>query len=112
MPEPTETEVIVSAEQRQAEVQYLDRLRAEIAKNRVYPRQARRKKKQGTVKVSFSIAANGLISQVEVVSSSGVDGLDRAAVAAVSAVGQFESFPESFASDTKTITVPVSFKLR
>jgi len=90
----------------------MDKLRAAILKNRVYPRQARRKKKQGTVKVSFRIEPNGEINSVTLVASSGVEALDKAAMSAVAGVGRFEPFPDNFAQSAKTITVPVSFKLR
>ncbi len=90
----------------------MDRLRAAIQKNRVYPRKARRRKKEGTVKVSFNITADGAISQIRLVKSSGVVDLDKAAISAVTGVGRFEAFPEDFNDASKTITVPLSFKLR
>ena len=112
VPEPTETQVVVTEEQQQAELRYLDRLRAAILQNRIYPRQARRKKQRGTVTVSFKIASDGAISQIQRLTSSGIETLDKAAIVAVAGVGQFEAFPETFVDESKTITVPVSFKLR
>lgn len=90
----------------------MDRLRAAISQNREYPRQARRKKKQGTAKVSFTIDASGSISQVKLLSSSGVGVLDEAAMNAVRRVGKFEPFPDTFTEGSRKISVPVSFELR
>ncbi len=61
---------------------------------------------------AFKITADGAISQIRLVKSSGVDDLDQAAISAVAGVGHFEAFPEGFTDSSKTITVPLSFKLR
>ena len=57
-----------------------------IALNRivpVYPRSARRKGHEGVVTVAISVAENGVVAHAEVVSSSGYEELDAAALSAV-----------------------------
>jgi len=57
-----------------------------IALNRivpVYPRTARRKGHEGVVTVAISVAENGIVAHAEVVSSSGYEELDAAALSAV-----------------------------
>ena len=57
-----------------------------IALNRivpVYPRSARRKGHEGVVTVAISVAEDGTVAHAEVVSSSGYEELDNAALSAV-----------------------------
>ena len=57
-----------------------------IALNRivpVYPRTARRKGHEGVVTVAISVAEDGVVAHAEVVSSSGYEELDAAALSAV-----------------------------
>ena len=100
----------------QTEIDALERykagVRAEILKNRVYPRQAKRKKQQGTVLLGFRLLPDGTVRRLEVRRSSGVGALDKAALTAVSRVGQFSVFPDSVSKPFWDFEIPVSFRIR
>ena len=60
-----------------------------IGKRKHYPAIARRQRREGTTTVSFSLAPNGDLDQVDVDRSSGFQSLDAAALTAVSQVAPF-----------------------
>lgn len=74
-----------------------------------YPARARRRKKQGTVRVRFSLSRSGRISNISVVGGSGNASLDKAAVKALKRLGSYKAPPAGFPT---TLTVPIRFKLR
>ncbi len=76
---------------------------------RNYPKKAKRMRKQGTVRVSFQINSNGVISNIRVVGSSGNSSLDKAAAKALKRLGRYKKPPAGFPS---TVTVPIRFSLR
>ncbi|GHV80760.1 hypothetical protein AGMMS49944_25510 [Spirochaetia bacterium] len=79
-----------------------------IQKNLKYPDQARRAGFHGTAEISFTIHEDGRISNVLVISSSGSEALDTAAVEAIKAVSPFRPPPSAEAR----LVIPVTFKLR
>ncbi|PIE42375.1 MAG: hypothetical protein CSA47_00715 [Gammaproteobacteria bacterium] len=76
---------------------------------RNYPKQARRMRKQGTVRVRFHLSKDGRISRVSLVGGSGTASLDKAAVRALKKLGKYKPPPAGFPS---TLTVPIVFNLR
>lgn len=79
------------------------------AASRSYPKQARRMRKQGTVRVKFNLGRDGRISNPNVVSSSGSRLLDKAAIKALKRLGKYKKPPAGFPT---TLTVPIQFRLR
>ncbi len=73
-----------------------------------YPSTARKQRKQGIVKVRFTLTSSGQITNVSVVGSSGNDSLDKGAVKALKRLGKYKPPPENF---PKTQEVPVRFRL-
>ncbi|MCB6177205.1 energy transducer TonB [Rhodobacter sp. Har01] len=64
----------------------------------------------GTVKVRLTVARTGRLLAVSVVASSGVAALDRAAVKAVKAAGNFPAAPKGLAEDSYSFTLPIRFQ--
>ncbi|AZI14871.1 energy transducer TonB [Avibacterium paragallinarum] len=62
---------------------YLLALRREFERQKRYPQRAKLMRKQGIVKISFSVANNGTIGNIKVAQSSGNADLDNAALNAV-----------------------------
>ena len=116
VPEPTDavrssaSEAAASAASEAIEDDYKSRLRAAIVAGRSYPRQARRRRQEGTVVVGFRVLADGTIGELEVRSSSGVGALDEAALAAVRRVGRFEAFPASIDRAALVFSLPITFR--
>jgi protein TonB len=105
-PAPVDPGLIVSVEQA-----YKTALQAEIARHRSYPRIARRLRQEGTVEVGFVVLADGRLTEIELVDSSGYDLLDHAAIQAVRDVRQFRPIPSELARKRWNLSVPLNFRL-
>ena len=105
------SEMADSAARQDLESAYKNTIRSAIQKNRRYPRQARRKKLQGTTVVGFRILPDGSHKGWSVVKSSGIKILDSAALNAVRKVKKFPDFPRKLNRLYWDFEVPVRFKL-
>ncbi len=105
-PAPIDPGLIVSVEQA-----YKTALQAEIARHRSYPRIARRLRQEGTVEVGFVVLADGRLTEIELVDSSGYELLDHAALQAVRGVRQFRPIPSELARKRWNLSVPLNFRL-
>lgn len=100
------------AQASRVESAYKARLRKLIASSKRYPKRAKRRRQQGTVRVSFVIYANGLIKNIRAVSSSGHSTLDKAAIKAIQKISGKLPFPGGIKRKQWVLTIPVSYKLR
>ncbi len=73
---------------------YLMRLKNELTRNYHPPTLRLRGKENKNAVVKFTIQSNGEITDIEVETSSGNKGIDKAAKAAVEAIGVFEPLPD------------------
>jgi len=105
-PVPIDPGLLASIEQA-----YKSALQAEIARHRHYPHIARRMRHEGTVEVGFVVLADGRLTAIEVLKSSGHRLLDEAAVQAVREVGQFRPIPAELARTRWPLSVPLNFRL-
>lgn len=78
-----------------------------IARNQNYPRSAQIRGEEGTTRLKISIAADGKISAVEMMASSGSSILDREAQSIISSIGKFPPPP----SGVHALTVPIVWRL-
>ncbi|MBF0294717.1 MAG: energy transducer TonB [Magnetococcales bacterium] len=94
------------------EVYHPPDVRAAYANNPkpAYPPSARRMGQQGTVLLTVEVSASGEVARVEVKSGSGVDSLDRAALAAVEK-WRFVPARRNGQPVAATVTVPIRFQL-
>ncbi len=90
---------------------YKSLIRAAIFSKKEFPRQARRKRLEGTTVVGFSVESDGSIHKLNIVKSSGFDVLDRAALKAVKKVRQFDAIPKLLNRSYWEFEIAVSFKL-
>jgi protein TonB len=90
---------------------YLDGLAAAIERERDYPVHARRQGHQGRVVVHLVIAASGKLLAAHVVTSSGLETLDRAALGMVQRA-RLPPFGPGFGAESATFTVPIAFAMR
>ncbi len=107
-PPATVSNAIVQAEKQS----YRSALRAAILAQQKYPRQAQRRRMEGTVTVGFTLLKNGSIQNIHVQQSSGHRLLDKAATNAVKRVGHFKPIPEKYKKSRWEFEIPVVFKLR
>jgi protein TonB len=82
---------------------------AQLARNKSYPPEARRNGDHGNAVVSFSIDAEGRVTQVALVRGSGFSSLDQEAQAMVR---RASPFPPTPSRRSMRFTVPVNFNIR
>ncbi len=94
---------------------YLALLRQRLQKALRYPRNAQRRRQEGTVEVRFGITAAGQLheQQVELLASSGIQALDRAALASVRRAAPFPAPPSTLIAlkPRVEVSLPVEFQL-
>ncbi|NNC22592.1 energy transducer TonB [Salinisphaera sp. USBA-960] len=90
---------------------YRDKLRTKLAKNKKYPRQARRKHVEGHAMVHLVIKRNGHIVDWEFRQKTGHDILDRAVKRMIRSSDPFPAFPSEIDGQRLELTVPVVFRL-
>lgn len=83
-------------------------IRARIERRKSYPRDG--DGAAGTVKLRIVMGADGRLRGVAVVSSSGSQALDAAAVRAVERAGRFPRAPKGLGVDEVSFTLPISFR--
>lgn len=86
---------------------YREKLRQEVERHKRYPRRAKSMKKQGVAQVQFRLTETGEITSARIVSSSGSELLDNAALAAVEKSQSVGKPPSGFAH---IVTFKIEFK--
>ncbi len=95
-----------------ARVDYLTRLAAWLERHKEYPRQARRRREQGTATLVFTVDRQGRVTGVRISKSSGSAALDHEVHAMVRRAAPFPAFPNDLRAEQLTLAVPVRFSLR
>lgn len=90
---------------------YLGRIRDALTREKRYPLAAQRVGLEGTVIISFVIDSSGAFRRVTVVSSSGSDLLDQAAVATVNALSRRISRPQQTGMLDLPLKTAIQFKI-
>lgn len=88
---------------------YRSALRREIERHKCYSQRARMLRQQGVVVVGFELMNDGRINNVHLVTSSGFNDLDQAALKAVSQANSVGDRPIGLGSN---ISIPIKFSLR
>ncbi len=88
------------------------RNRVENIGNLNYPQLARERQMRGDVRMLVGIQASGVVDEITLLSSSGEDVLDRAAMASIELASPFEPFPSSLASRYDRIEVIRTWQFR
>ena len=94
------------------DARYLDEWRRKVERvgNRYYPREAKRRKLYGNLRLMVAVKADGTIHDIEVRQSSGYRILDDAAVAIVRRSSPFAPFPEEISRDTDILEIIRTWK--
>ena len=83
-----------------------------IAQNIKYPKQAAKAKQQGISHVSFVVRADGNLTDIAVMKSSGCEWLDNEALRLVKAMPQWTSGMQDGKAVNVRMTLPVVFRLK
>lgn len=86
--------------------EYRAKIRQEVERNKEYPRRARKMKISGNVLIRFQITANGKLTSPAIITSSGNELLDNAAIAAVNRSQPVGNPPLGF---TSSLTLTIEF---
>ena len=90
---------------------YLRSLKKQLEQIKDYPATAKRLKQEGTVRVRFTILADGKIEQIEVSESSRYTSLDNSALEAVAKMEKFQPIPKLLEKERWRIEIPIQYKL-
>lgn len=83
-----------------------------LARNKIYPREARNRSQQGLARLRFVIDRNGNLLKHELVSSSGHKLLDEEVLALIKRISPLPPLPADSPNDTFEMTAPINFSLR
>ena len=86
--------------------------RVEAIGNLHYPAEAREKQLYGDVRLLVKLQASGIVEEITVMSSSGAEVLDRAAIESIRLASPFEPFPKALAEKYDRIDVIRIWQLR
>ncbi|MGS0498643.1 hypothetical protein CWB85_13695 [Pseudoalteromonas sp. S1727] len=95
----------------QEKLNWQQMLYLQLEKEKRYPRSARRMRRQGVPTITFTMNRSGKVLDVYLVNSSGIDSLDKEAVALVYRAEPLPQPPASIAGLKLTLTVPISFSM-
>ena len=86
---------------------YLERWRQQVEQygNSNYPSEARARRLFGSLRLKVSVFANGSVKDVQLLQSSGIDILDRAALDIVRSAAPYPPFPEAISSTTDQLDI-------
>ncbi|OOF70389.1 energy transducer TonB [Rodentibacter caecimuris] len=87
---------------------YRSAIRKEIERHKRYPIRAKMMRKQGIVTVTFNISAEGVLSSIQVIKSSGEESLDQAAIQAVKNARSVGPKPVGMPGD---LSIPINFAI-
>ncbi|MBT8149450.1 MAG: energy transducer TonB [Pseudomonadales bacterium] len=86
--------------------------RVEAIGNLHYPAEAREKQLYGDVRLLVKLQASGIVEEITVMSSSGSEVLDRAAIESIRLASPFEPFPKALAEKYDRIDVIRTWQFR
>jgi len=86
--------------------------RVEAIGNLHYPAEAREKQLYGDVRLLVKLQASGIVEEITVMSSSGAEVLDRAAIESIRLASPFEPFPKALAEKYDRIDVIRTWQFR
>lgn len=91
---------------------YQAKLVAHLTRHRSYPDAARRRRLEGSARVSFTINGSGRVVAVSLARSTGHAVLDREALAMVRRASPFPAIPAGLGKSRLTVRAPVRFDIR
>lgn len=90
---------------------YVRAVQERIARNVIYPKEAKEAKAQGVVELTLSIIKSGALSSASVRKSSGYPVLDDAALETVHRLSPYRTFPLDSTLKEVTVTIPIVYQL-
>jgi protein TonB len=96
----------------QAEISWQKALHLHISRHKRYPTEARDRRVQGVVTVSFSIDGKGHVSNVRILKGSGSSLLDDEAIEILQRADPLPAPPEQSVETARNLSLPIQFNIR
>ncbi len=106
---PKSESKVIGVDTKSIKSKYLGALYQSIDKLKVYPKNAKRLGQSGTAKVTFTVLADGTITNISISGSSGFGLLDDAAKKILLTLAKAAPIPKELKEESMTITVPVVY---
>jgi protein TonB len=100
---------VVGVDTKNIKSRYLGTIYQSIDKLKVYPKNAKRLGQSGTAKVTFTVLADGTITNISLSDSSGFGLVDDAAKKILITLAKAAPIPKELKEESMTITVPVVY---
>lgn len=104
-PKPSPSEIS------QAKNQYLGYIRQSIDEHKSYPKNAKRLGQMGTVEITFTVMADGTITNVRVKQTSNFELLDKAAADILITLAKVRPIPKELGKESWEITLPIVYEI-
>jgi protein TonB len=111
-PKPAAPRQGASRKPNQAELSWQRALNLHLSKHKRYPGEARNRRIQGVVTVSFSVDREGRVSNARMVKGSGSSLLDEEALEMLSRASPIPPPPDMPAAGLRDFTMPIQFNIR
>jgi periplasmic protein TonB len=90
---------------------YLEKVRLWVARFRVYPEEAKKKREEGMVSLGFKFARDGTVLDAWIEKSSGFPMLDQAALKMIHDASPIPKVPDQYKGDTLTLVMPENYRI-
>lgn len=92
--------------------EYIAYLRQMIDERKNYPKNAKKLRQMGTVKVKFTLLRDGTIKNVSMADSSGFELLDQAATDLLENLSHVRAFPKEIPQNSLDLVLPIEYSLK
>ncbi|WP_125911856.1 energy transducer TonB [Kiloniella majae] len=91
---------------------YWKAVQIHLARNKRYPRKAKRRQMQGEIMIQLTLFSSGKVESYKILESSGFPLLDKAAIKMINKSAPFPPFPASITAAQMSRRIPVVFNMK
>jgi len=110
--EDEDAPVMITAESLMATQNYQRSVLRGVYQELEYPSLAQRRNREGSLRLSIAINANGAVSKIEVTESAQYDVFDEAAIVAIENASPFDPLPQGTMEVPMVLEIPIAFRLQ
>jgi len=110
--EDEDAPVMITAESLMATQNYQRSVLRGVYQELEYPSSAQRRNREGSLRLSIAINANGAVSKIEVTESAQYDVFDESAIVAIENASPFDPLPQGTMEVPMVLEIPIAFRLQ